>query len=203
MLHIFSESGQHWFIGRRICDKPFPKSFLSYYNLVLWTKLQWHFNRNSKLFNHENVHENIICEMAAILSRRRRQPPRYGGHVSKIWHRIEHDFLVKYEVGKICCENFFQGCITFSVVKRSPEDSDVNPATGIHDRLHSFSGNKVGVHESISINTLWSILDATPVSCIMLQTLFARFLNACSYHSNRSNKTCHHGGHKRNYFGVS
>ena len=31
-------------------------------------KLQWNFNQNIKLFIHENASENIICEMAAILS---------------------------------------------------------------------------------------------------------------------------------------
>ena len=34
-------------------------------------KLKWHFNQNIKLFIHENASENIVCEMAAILSRGR------------------------------------------------------------------------------------------------------------------------------------
>ena len=39
--------------------------------MVNWTlrnKLQWKFNRNSKIFIHENAIENVVCEMAAILS---------------------------------------------------------------------------------------------------------------------------------------
>ena len=32
-------------------------------------KLQWNFNQNTKLFIHENTSENIVCQMAAILSR--------------------------------------------------------------------------------------------------------------------------------------
>ena len=39
--------------------------------IVNWTlrnKLQWKFNENIKLFIHENASENIVCEMAAILS---------------------------------------------------------------------------------------------------------------------------------------
>ena len=32
-------------------------------------KLQWNFNRNSNIFIQENARENIICEMASILSR--------------------------------------------------------------------------------------------------------------------------------------
>ena len=39
--------------------------------IVNWTlrnKRQWNFNQNTKLFIHENASENIIFEMAAILS---------------------------------------------------------------------------------------------------------------------------------------
>ena len=32
-------------------------------------KLQWNFNRNTKIFIQENACENIVCEMAAILPR--------------------------------------------------------------------------------------------------------------------------------------
>ena len=41
-------------------------------NIVKWTlrnKLQWNFNRNSYIFIKENVFENVVCDMAAILSR--------------------------------------------------------------------------------------------------------------------------------------
>ena len=31
-------------------------------------KLQWIFNQNTKIFIHENISENILCEMVAILS---------------------------------------------------------------------------------------------------------------------------------------
>ena len=43
--------------------------------IVNWTlrnKLKRNFNQNTKLFIHENASENIVCEMAAILSRGRR-----------------------------------------------------------------------------------------------------------------------------------
>ena len=42
--------------------------------IVKWTlgnKPQWNFNHNTKLFIQENASENIVCEMAAILSRGR------------------------------------------------------------------------------------------------------------------------------------
>ena len=38
-------------------------------NLTLTNKRQWYFNQNTKLFIHENASENIVCEMAASLSR--------------------------------------------------------------------------------------------------------------------------------------
>ena len=50
-----------------------PLSELCWVN-VIWTlrnKLQWNCNQNMKLFIHENASENIVCEMAAILSRKR------------------------------------------------------------------------------------------------------------------------------------
>ena len=40
--------------------------------IVNWTlrdKLQWNFNRNSNIFIQENALENVVCEMASILSR--------------------------------------------------------------------------------------------------------------------------------------
>ena len=42
------------------------------WDIVNWTlrnKLQWNFNRNSNIFIHENAFENVVCEMASILSR--------------------------------------------------------------------------------------------------------------------------------------
>ena len=44
------------------------------WNIVNWSlgkKLRWNFYQNTKLFIHENTFENIVCEMAAILFRRR------------------------------------------------------------------------------------------------------------------------------------
>ena len=49
-----------------------PSHYLNQcWNIVNWTlrnKLQWNFNRNSKHF-HSRKCENIVCEMASILSR--------------------------------------------------------------------------------------------------------------------------------------
>ena len=38
-------------------------------NRALGSKLQWHFNRNSNIFIHENAFESVVCEKASILSR--------------------------------------------------------------------------------------------------------------------------------------
>ena len=41
------------------------------WNIIDWTirnKLQWNFDQNSYIFIQENAFENVVCEMAAILS---------------------------------------------------------------------------------------------------------------------------------------
>ena len=50
-----------------------PSHYLNQcWNIVNWTlrnKLQWNFNWNSNIFIQENALENVVCEMASILSR--------------------------------------------------------------------------------------------------------------------------------------
>ena len=50
-----------------------PSHYLTqFWIIVNWTlrnKLQWNFNRNSNIFNKKNALENVVCEMASILSR--------------------------------------------------------------------------------------------------------------------------------------
>ena len=48
--------------------KPLSNPMLGYCQL---DKLQWNLNQNTKLFIHENASENVICVMAAILSKGR------------------------------------------------------------------------------------------------------------------------------------
>ena len=63
-------------------DRSAPSHYLNQcWNIVnwtLWNKFQWNFNRNSKIFIHENEIESVVCEMAAILSR-----PQCVRHVHK------------------------------------------------------------------------------------------------------------------------
>ena len=51
-------------------------------NLTLSNKLQWKGNRKSQIFIKENAFENIVCEMAAILSRSQcvNYKGRYSSH---------------------------------------------------------------------------------------------------------------------------
>ena len=52
-----------------------PSHYLNQYWVIInWTlgnTFQWNFNQNTRLFIHENEPENIVCEMAAILSKER------------------------------------------------------------------------------------------------------------------------------------
>ena len=51
---------------------PLSKLMLGFYQLdKLRNKLQWYFSQKSKFFIQENAFENVVCEMAAILSRKR------------------------------------------------------------------------------------------------------------------------------------
>ena len=54
-----------------ICCCPAKRMSLFMFIYVLRDKLQWNFNQNRKPFIHENASENIVCEMAANLSRGR------------------------------------------------------------------------------------------------------------------------------------
>ena len=56
-------------VCRLLGTKPLAKPSLGY-----WTRRnthQWNFNQNTNIFIYENAPENIVCEMAAILSRGR------------------------------------------------------------------------------------------------------------------------------------
>ena len=52
---------------RLVSAEPLPKPIWVIVNWTLTNKLQWNFNQNTKLFIHENVFENVVWKMAAIL----------------------------------------------------------------------------------------------------------------------------------------
>ena len=69
-----SESGQHWFRWWLVAYSA-PSHYLNQcWNIVNWTlrnKHPWNFSQKLNFFIQENVFENVVCEMAAILSRGR------------------------------------------------------------------------------------------------------------------------------------
>ena len=66
------ESDQHWFRSRLLACLA-PSNYLNQCLLIFYqtpgNKFQWNLNRNSIIFIQRNVFENVVCEMAAILSR--------------------------------------------------------------------------------------------------------------------------------------
>ena len=95
-----SELCQHWFRWWLVAWSV-PSHYLNQcWLIVSWTltnKFQLDLNWNVKLFLHENALENIICEMAAILSRWRSDNDYI--HMNK-W---EHD-LTWYIETQLCCQ---------------------------------------------------------------------------------------------------
>ena len=65
------ELGQHWFSYWFVAYSA-PSHYLNQCSLIVncttRNKLQWNSKQNSKLFIEENAFENVVCEMAAILS---------------------------------------------------------------------------------------------------------------------------------------
>ena len=69
---IAFQSGQHWFRLWLVAYLAPSHNPNQCWVIVSWTfrnKLQWNFDQNTKLFIHQNASENIVCEMAVILSR--------------------------------------------------------------------------------------------------------------------------------------
>ena len=62
-----NESVQHWFRA----TSHYLNQCWTVVNCTLRNKLQHISNRNTNLFIHENISENIVCEMTSILSRER------------------------------------------------------------------------------------------------------------------------------------
>ena len=56
--------------------KPLSNQCWVIVNWTLRNELQWNFNQDTKLFIHSTASENIVCEMAAILSRGKWGPCR-------------------------------------------------------------------------------------------------------------------------------
>ena len=77
-------------------------------------KLQWNFNRNTKLFIHENAAENIVCEITQLFC-------PWGDELNK-WQefRIE-TFLLCLQMEIL--ENMQTVCITFQIIMTAKTDT--------------------------------------------------------------------------------
>ena len=63
---------RHWVLQDRKSFFFFFHYLMQCWNIVNWThgnKLQWNLNQNLYIFIQENASENVVCEIAAILSR--------------------------------------------------------------------------------------------------------------------------------------
>ena len=65
------------------------------WNIVNWTlrnKLHWNFNRNSNIFIQENALEDVVCEMASILSRPQCVKRFGSGWVLQQWFTVKSNY---------------------------------------------------------------------------------------------------------------
>ena len=67
MTHICV--GNRTIIGSDNGLSHYMNQFWNIVNLTLRNKLQWNNHRNTTIFTEENASENVVCEMASILSR--------------------------------------------------------------------------------------------------------------------------------------
>ena len=91
---------------RLVGAKPWSEPMSEYFNWSPANKLQWNFNQNSYIFIHENLFQNVVRKMAAILSRPQcdnERPPdtlnargssckhcKYGKWKSLRWRHNDH-----------------------------------------------------------------------------------------------------------------
>ena len=90
--------------------KPLSKPIWVIVNWTLRNKLQWNFNQNTKLFIHEKASENIVYEMAAILSRERWVNCLYtyslpSHSLTKSWFHTKSNF--KWKIKSVCYDKQF------------------------------------------------------------------------------------------------
>ena len=102
-----SELGQHWFRWWLVAWSA-PSHFLNQcWNIVNWAlknKLHWNFTQNTKRFIHEKASENIVCEIAAVLSRWR--------WVNTPWIicYVLHEIAYNLNVNVLICRNCAHYC---------------------------------------------------------------------------------------------
>ena len=79
----------YWVKGGTVFGaKPLLYQYSLIVNWILRNKRQWSPNQNKKLFVHENVFENDVCEMAAIWFRGKWVEVLWCHLISKSWVTI-------------------------------------------------------------------------------------------------------------------
>ena len=73
---------------RLVGAKPLSEPMMEYWTLR--NKLQWNLKQNSHIFSQENAFENIVCKMAAILSRPQCDNSHRSSSTSSKWHHSNH-----------------------------------------------------------------------------------------------------------------
>ena len=80
--------------------KPLSEPVVVYCQMDLGNKLQWNFDWNSKVFIEENAHENVVCQMLAILPQPQCINSKWSG--DSIWqHRSKLIFAQVMACGLI------------------------------------------------------------------------------------------------------
>ena len=115
-FHVLTHWGRvtHICVGNLTITWSAPSHYLNQcWDIVNWTlrnKLQWNFNRYSNIFSQENAFENVVCEMASILSRLQcLNPERHSHDISVVdhyenWSTKSYSLsLVAQEAGKKTC----------------------------------------------------------------------------------------------------
>ena len=100
--HIYEiKLGHHWFIWcfvTCLTPNPYLKQCWPVANRTIKNKFQWYFNQNTAIFIQENLYENIVCKLAAILFRPQCVNSKW--HSDVLWRHRSRSTLVQIMA---CC----------------------------------------------------------------------------------------------------
>ena len=116
-----------------------PNHYLNqWWNIVNWTlrnNLQWNFNWNSNIFIRKNALENVVCEMASILSR-----PQCVNKPSHISHFLGSGKVKVAWLASACLSSAHQG-FRWSAV---PAGQDYHLGGPVSNSYYLIPGLKAG-----------------------------------------------------------
>ena len=114
---------------RLVGVKPLSKPMQEYIILNLRNKLQWNLKRNSYIFIQENAFENVICEMAATRTHRKR-PNRMKNVIVGMADRWKLHLKCKFSLVKNTIITWNPTLFYFQLI--SHEAKYVSPDSNIH-----------------------------------------------------------------------